>query len=76
MPRQKPENKENDKSNFFGTSVVGTKGQIVIPKSARDEYDLKPGDQILVFGGQQKVLALMKSDEIDTFLGKLASSIK
>ncbi len=28
--------------------TVGTKGQIVIPKEARDLFDIHPGDSLLV----------------------------
>ena len=36
------------KDKFIGISKVGEKGQIVIPKEARDMFDIKPGDSIIV----------------------------
>ena len=36
------------KDKFVGISKVGEKGQIVIPKEARDMFDIKPGDSIIV----------------------------
>ena len=39
---------EMDKNKFVGISKVGEKGQIVIPKEARDMFDIKPGDSVVV----------------------------
>ncbi len=36
--------------HLFGTVKVGEKGQIVIPKEARDLFGIKPGDTLLVLG--------------------------
>ncbi len=71
-----PKNQERKEDNFpeaefYGTSAVGTKGQIVIPKEARDSYDIKPGDKMVVFAGQGGVLALIKSEELNNLLKKL-----
>jgi AbrB family transcriptional regulator (stage V sporulation protein T) len=31
-----------------GTTIVGSRGQVVVPKEARHKLNLKPGDQFLV----------------------------
>ena len=36
--------------HVFGTVKIGDKGQIVIPKEARQFYDIRPGDTVLVLG--------------------------
>ena len=36
--------------HFFGTVKVGERGQIVIPKEARDIFDIKAGESMVVFG--------------------------
>ena len=36
--------------HIFGTVKVGEKGQIVIPKEARDQFGIRPGDTLLVLG--------------------------
>lgn len=33
---------------FFGSVTVGDRGQIVIPAEARAQFDIKPGDKLLV----------------------------
>ena len=54
-----------DKDKFVGISKVGEKGQIVIPKEARDMFDIKPGDSIIVLCDKTKGIALVKSDVIE-----------
>lgn len=55
---------EKYKSDRFIVSVkVGPKGQITIPKEARDMFDIKEGDTLLVLGDKNRGgLALMKSE--------------
>lgn len=48
--------------HIFGIVKVGEKGQIVIPKDAREIFDIKPGDSLLVFGDEAQGLALAKSE--------------
>ncbi|MCT2874635.1 AbrB/MazE/SpoVT family DNA-binding domain-containing protein [Limosilactobacillus fermentum] len=48
--------------HIFGTVKVGTKGQIVIPKEARDVFNIKPGDSLLMLGDEQQGIALVKEE--------------
>lgn len=48
----------------FGIAKLSEKGQIVIPKEAREVFGLKPGDQLLLMGDIKRGLALIKVDEI------------
>ena len=52
------------KEKFVGIAKVGEKGQIVIPKEARDMFDINPGDSIIVLCDKAKGIALLKADEI------------
>ena len=54
-----------DKNKFVGISKVGEKGQIVIPKEARDMFDIKKGDSIIVLCDKKKGIALVKSEVIE-----------
>ena len=51
--------------HVFGTVQVGERGQIVIPKKARDLFGIKQGDTLIVLGdtnpGSQGI-ALMQSE--------------
>lgn len=40
--------------HIFGTVKVGEKGQIVIPKEARQIFDIKSGDTLLVLAMKNK----------------------
>ena len=47
--------------HLFGNVKVGERGQIVIPKEARDLFGIKPGDTILILGDEDKGgIALVK----------------
>ena len=52
---------EKDKHYIFGVCKIGEKGQIVIPKEARNLYDLKTGDSLLLLG-DEKGMALVKTE--------------
>lgn len=53
-----------DKCGFvFGTSKIGDKGQVVIPKDARDLYGIKPGDSVVVVGNANKGIVIVKADQ-------------
>ncbi len=48
--------------HLFGFVKLGEKGQILIPKEARDIFGLKPGDKLLMLGDEAQGIALVKAD--------------
>ena len=54
-----------EKDKYVGICKVGEKGQIVIPKEARDMFNIKPGDSIIVLCDKAQGIALVKSDVIE-----------
>jgi len=48
--------------HMFGLVTVGDKGQIVIPIRARRVLKIRPGDQLMVLGDEERGLALMHDD--------------
>ena len=61
---------ETKKQDRFIVSVkVGPKGQITIPKEAREMFDIKEGDTIMVMGDKERGLALLKDDLFYTLVG-------
>ena len=49
------------KGKYAWTATVGEKGQIVIPKQARDIFNIKPGDTLLILGDEDRGLAIPNS---------------
>ena len=43
---------------YAWTATVGEKGQIVIPKQARDIFGIKPGDTLLLLGDKKRGIAI------------------
>ena len=52
---------------IFGTVKVGERGQIVIPREARDKFDIKAGDMLIVLGDEKWGIAVTKSDVLQKF---------
>ena len=59
------------KDKFVGIAKVGEKGQIVIPKEAREMFDIKSGDSIIVLCDKQKGIALLKAAAIEDLSDKV-----
>jgi AbrB family looped-hinge helix DNA binding protein len=59
------------KKHLFGTVKVGDRGQIVIPKEARDLFGIGPGDLLMVLGEEGRGIAIVKAD----FMKKMAMKI-
>jgi AbrB family looped-hinge helix DNA binding protein len=46
------------KGKYAWTATVGEKGQIVIPKQAREIFGIKPGDTLLLLGDEKQGIAI------------------
>ena len=58
------------KDRFIVSVKVGPKGQITIPKEARDMFDIKEGATLLIMGDKSKSgLAIMKADAFYAIMG-------
>ncbi|OAA91620.1 AbrB/MazE/SpoVT family DNA-binding domain-containing protein [Clostridium ljungdahlii] len=49
---------KHPKDKYAWTVKIGEKGQFVIPKEARDIFDIKPGDTIIVLADKKKGIAI------------------
>ena len=58
----KPEGK------FMATVKVGEKGQIVIPKGARELFDIQPGDTLLLLADVKQGIAIVRNDIYSKFM--------
>lgn len=59
------------KDKFVGIAKVGEKGQIVIPKEARDMFDINPGDSVVVLCDKSRGIAIIKSDFMEESMDKI-----
>ena len=55
----------NDNSKYMSSVKVGPKGQIVIPKEARDMFGIKPGDTLILLADFQRGIAIERMDVVD-----------
>ena len=46
------------KGKYAWTATVGEKGQIVIPKQAREIFGIRPGDTLLLLGDEERGIAI------------------
>ena len=67
-----PPGDNNRGKHMFGLVTVGDKGQIVIPVQARRVFHIKPGDQLMVLGDEERGLALVDAQ----FFLKIAEVIR
>lgn len=55
---------------------IGEKGQFVIPKEARDLFDLQPGNEILVLGDENRGLAILPKEMQKEYIAQIFSEIE
>ncbi len=64
------------KEKYVGIAKVGEKGQIVIPKEARDMFNIMPGDSIVILCDKSKGMALVKSEIFEDTFDKVINNGK
>jgi AbrB family looped-hinge helix DNA binding protein len=50
------------------TAKVGEKGQIVIPKEARDMFGIETGDTLIILGDIKKGLAIIAGEKVSSII--------
>lgn len=62
---------------LYGTATVGTKGQVVIPSSARDELDIQPGETLYVVGSKdKKFVGFIKEEQLNAIVEHVTENIE
>ncbi len=59
------------KDKFVGICKVGEKGQIVIPKEAREMFSINPGDSVVVLCDKKRGMAIVKSKVLEDKIEKI-----
>ncbi len=54
---------------------IGEKGQFVIPKEAREMFELHPGDEILVLGDIERGIAILPKAKQQDYIKHIFSDI-
>lgn len=60
----------------FGTARVGDRGQIVIPKEARELFGIKPGDTLLILGEEKTGLIVSRPELLSDLANQIFESVK
>ena len=64
------------KERYYMSSVrLGPKGQIVIPKEARDMFGLQPGDTLVLMADKKKGIALQTVDKLNPLMKTVFNSL-
>ena len=64
------------KQRVFGTAKVGDRGQIVIPKEARDFYGISPGDTLLLLGDEETGLIVTRPEVLNNLASQILNNVK
>lgn len=60
----------------FGTAKVGDRGQIVIPKEARELFDIRPGDTLLILGEEDTGLIVSRPEVLSDIANKIFETVR
>ena len=60
----------------FGTAKVGDRGQIVIPKEARELFGIQPGDTLLIVGEEDTGLIVSRPEVLTNLATQVFDSVK
>lgn len=60
----------------FGTAKVGDRGQIVIPKEARELFQIRPGDTLLILGEEETGLIVSRPEVLSDIANQIFDNVK
>lgn len=63
-------------SQFYGTTTIGEKGQVVIPAEARSRFKIEKGEKLLVFGMGSEMLVFAKLENLAKIEEHLANQLE
>ena len=62
--------------HIFGTTKINDRGQVVIPKKARELFGINNGDSLVVLGDEAEGIALIKAEIFEKRLNAIWNSMK
>lgn len=63
------------KGKYAWTVTVGEKGQIVIPKKARELFGIAPGDTLMLLADERRGIAIPPKAEMTKFAERVLGDI-
>ena len=76
MPSGKHILGKNRQQRVFGTAKVGDRGQIVIPKEARELFGIQPGDTLLLLGDKETGLVISRPEVLHDLADEILHHVK
>lgn len=76
MPGGKHVLGKGNAQRVFGTAKVGDRGQIVIPKEAREMFGIQPGDTLLILGESDTGLIVSRPEELSNLADKMLNQLR
>ena len=76
MPGGKHVLGKNRQQRVFGTAKVGDRGQIVIPKEAREMFGIQPGDTLLILGVKDTGLLVSRPEVLHDLADEILNHVK
>lgn len=67
---------KGNNQRVFGTAKVGDRGQIVIPKEARELFGIQPGDTLLILGEAETGLIISRPEVLSNLANQILNTVK
>ena len=67
---------KGNSQRVFGTAKVGDRGQIVIPKEAREFFGIEPGDTLLILGKSETGLIVTRPETLNNLANQIFDSVE
>ncbi len=67
---------KHKQQRFFGTAKVGDRGQIVIPKEARELFGIQPGDTLLILGDAETGLVVSRPEVLKNLADEILNTVR
>ena len=74
-PTERSEYMGRNDRYYMSSVKIGPKGQIVIPKEARNMFGLEPGDTLVLMADKKKGLALQTVDKLNPLMKTVFNSL-
>jgi AbrB family looped-hinge helix DNA binding protein len=56
---------------IYGTAMMNTKGQVVIPAAARNGLNWKPGMRFVIMGiAKKRAIALVRAEDMERYMAE------